>query len=58
MVVHGCETQIGNGWVGHASPINPWVGHGGQLDLVVDGVGGWVVNSRLVSIFDGETCGE
>jgi len=40
MVIRGCETQINSCWVGHASPIDPWVGRGGQLGLVVGG-GGW-----------------
>ena len=36
--------------MGHASPIDPWVGHGGQLGLVVDG-GGWLGGQLEVSLY-------
>ena len=57
VVVRGCETQISSGRVDHASRIDPWVeswwsiGSGGRWGWGC----GWVVDSRLVSIFYGET---
>ena len=50
VVVRGCETQISSGRVDHASPIDPSVGHGGQLGLVVDG-GGWLGGQLEVSLY-------
>ena len=50
MAVHGCETQIGSGWVGHASPIDPWVCQGGQLGLVVNG-GRWLGDQLEASLY-------
>ena len=54
MVVRGCETQINSGWVDHASPIDPWVGRGGQLGLVVGGGGGgsaWLGGQLEASLY-------